>query len=102
MLMLTTEAADFVSLMENSTVSEGNLQVCYDVSIKDDSEIEQLESFYATLTALPGPIQGLGIINPSQSSVFIVDNDGNTKYIMQPYFLSNSNELPQHRTSSWF
>lgn len=76
MCMITTETTDFVTFMENSTLSDGNLQVCYDVSIRDDDEIEQLESFYATLTALPGPISSLGIINPERSSVRIIDNDG--------------------------
>ena len=80
--MISTDSTDFVMLMENSVVSDGSPQICYDVSILDDDQIEPSESFYATITAQPGPIQSLGIINPSQSSVLIIDNDGKNKCII--------------------
>ena len=75
-----TGTDDFVVLMENGTLSEGNQEACYNISIEDDNTIEPQELFYVTLTSLPGPIQNLVNISPNRSSVLIIDNDGKNSY----------------------
>jgi len=76
----TTGTDDFVVLMENGTLSEGNQEACYNISIEDDNIIEPQERFYVTLTSLPGPIQNLVNVSPNRSSVLIIDNDGKNSY----------------------
>jgi len=72
---LTTGTDCFVVLMENGTLSEGNQEACYNISIEDDNIIEPQELFYVTLTSLRS-IQNLVNVSPNCSSVLIIDNDG--------------------------
>ena len=63
-------------LMDNATISDGNLQSCYNILIEDDNTTEPQELFYVALTLLPDAIQSLANISPNHSSVLIIDNDG--------------------------
>ena len=62
--------------MENGVFSDGNTSACYNITIEDDNVIEPQEVFYVSLTSLPGPIENLVTINPNNSNVTIIDNDG--------------------------
>ena len=72
----TAGSSDFVMLVDNATISDGNLQACYSILVEDDNTIEPQEQFYVTLTLLSDAIQSLVNISPNRSSVLIIDNDG--------------------------
>ena len=72
--------ADYISAMTTLDMfSTQQPKQCFNVTIINDSEIEIIEDFFATLTLLPDTVTTVDpnrtIVDPSKATVSIMDND---------------------------
>ena len=61
---------DYTSLTENVTFNSGDVRLCVYIDILDDSDVEQLETFFVNLNSVTGEP-----ISPSMATVTILNDD---------------------------
>ena len=72
---------DFTSIPSNSVfaeLAEGTLEMCFNITITDDNEIESTESFTVQLLR-DFFTEDYVILSPNETTVVIQDNDPNGK-----------------------
>ena len=73
---------DFTSIPSDSVfaeLAEGTLEMCFNIDITDDNEIESTESFTVQLLRDPLFTEDYVILSPNETTVVIQDNDPNGK-----------------------
>ena len=69
---------DFTSIPSDSVfaeLTEGTLEMCFNITITDDNEIESTESFTVQLLR-DAFTEDYVILSPNETTVVIQDNDG--------------------------
>ena len=65
---------DFTSISESAELAEGTLEMCFNITITDDNEIESTESFTVQLLR-DAFTEDYVILSPNETTVVIQDND---------------------------